>query len=74
MKKLLRLKDHCRWELEGITFAINERIGEPEDFIGRVEELVSCCGKPGVRTHLPSHVTVFCRLIRIKNRNASLTD
>ncbi len=27
MKKLFRLKDHCRWELEGMTFAINKRIG-----------------------------------------------
>ncbi len=39
MKKLLQLKEPYRWELAGIEFAIRERIGEPQDFIGRVEEL-----------------------------------
>ncbi len=39
MEKLLRLTDNDRWELEGIECAIRERIGEPQDFIGRVEEL-----------------------------------
>ncbi len=39
MKKLLRIAEHYRWELEGIEFAIKERVGLPENFIGRVEEL-----------------------------------
>ncbi len=36
---LLRLKENYRWDLEGVEFAIRERIGDPADFIGRVEEL-----------------------------------
>ena len=39
MKKLLRLDKNDRWELEGIEFAIEERVGNPENFIGRVREL-----------------------------------
>ncbi|MCP4373384.1 MAG: hypothetical protein GY797_35585, partial [Deltaproteobacteria bacterium] len=39
MKKLLQLKENYKWELEGIDFAIKERVGKPEQFIGRVEEL-----------------------------------
>ncbi|MCP4348707.1 MAG: hypothetical protein GY795_24780 [Desulfobacterales bacterium] len=39
MKKLLRLDKNDRWELDGIEFAIEERVGEPENFIGRVAEL-----------------------------------
>ena len=39
MEKLLRLTDNDRWELAGIEFAIKERVGLPENFIGRVEEL-----------------------------------
>ena len=38
-KRLLQLGAEYRWQLEGITFAIPERIGAPEDFIGRVEEM-----------------------------------
>lgn len=36
---LLRLNDNYRWNLDGIEFAIEERVGEPENFIGRVEEM-----------------------------------
>ncbi|MCP4605026.1 MAG: hypothetical protein GY847_31640, partial [Proteobacteria bacterium] len=39
MKKLLRLDNHSRWDLDGVEFAIRERVGSPENFIGRVEEL-----------------------------------
>ncbi|MCP4405929.1 MAG: hypothetical protein GY801_52630 [bacterium] len=39
MKKLLRITENSQWELEGIEFAIKERVGLPENFIGRVEEL-----------------------------------
>ena len=40
MNTLLRCQDEQgHWNLEGIEFAIQERIGEPQDFIGRVEEL-----------------------------------
>ncbi len=39
MKKLLRLDKEGRWDLDGIEFAIEERVGEPENFIGRVEEM-----------------------------------
>jgi hypothetical protein len=39
MKQLLQRADNYRWNLEGIEFAIEERIGAPQDFIGRVEEL-----------------------------------
>lgn len=39
MNKLLRLQDQCHWNLEGIEFAIPERVGNPEYFIGRVEEM-----------------------------------
>jgi len=39
MKKLLRCNNHNRWELEGIEFAIKERAGQANYFIGRIEEL-----------------------------------
>ncbi|MCP4112771.1 MAG: hypothetical protein GY749_45790 [Desulfobacteraceae bacterium] len=39
MKKLLRLDKNGRWELDGIEFAIKERVGEPKNFIGRTGEL-----------------------------------
>jgi hypothetical protein len=39
MKKLLKLAKNDRWDLEGIEFAIEERVGEPENFIGRIKEL-----------------------------------
>ena len=39
MKKLLKPKGNSRWDLEGIEFAIQERVGKPENFIGRVGEL-----------------------------------
>ncbi|MCP4111679.1 MAG: hypothetical protein GY749_40180 [Desulfobacteraceae bacterium] len=39
MKKLLRLDKNDRWELDGIEFAIEERVGKPENFIGRAREL-----------------------------------
>jgi len=39
MQKLLKLHKNNRWDLEGITFAIEERVGEPENFIGRIKEL-----------------------------------
>src|SRR6056297_2489215 len=39
MSKLLNLKDDYNWDLEGIEFAIEERIGNPEDFTGRVREM-----------------------------------
>ncbi len=39
MNALLRLQDQCRWNVEGIEFAIPERVGKPENFIGRVEEM-----------------------------------
>jgi len=39
MKKLLRYDKNNRWELEGIEFAIEERVGEPDNFIGRIKEL-----------------------------------
>ena len=39
MKKLLKHLENNRWKLEGIEFAIKERVGKPENFIGRVREL-----------------------------------
>ena len=39
MKKLLKLGKNNRWDLDGIEFAIKERVGKPENFIGRVKEL-----------------------------------
>ncbi len=39
MRKLLRLDKDGRWDLDGIEFAIRERVGRPENFIGRVAEL-----------------------------------
>jgi len=39
MKKLLKMGKNKRWDLEEITFAIKERVGKPENFIGRVKEL-----------------------------------
>jgi hypothetical protein len=39
MKKLLKLAKNDRWDLKGIEFAIEERVGEPENFIGRIKEL-----------------------------------
>jgi hypothetical protein len=39
MKKLLKVDKNERWDLDGIEFAIKERVGQPENFIGRVREL-----------------------------------
>ncbi|RLC11438.1 MAG: hypothetical protein DRI57_18950, partial [Deltaproteobacteria bacterium] len=39
MKKLLKQGDNCHWNLEGIEFAIEERVGDPALFVGRVREL-----------------------------------
>ncbi|MDM8515875.1 hypothetical protein QUF76_06715 [Desulfobacterales bacterium HSG16] len=39
MKKLLQIDKDGRWNLDGIEFAIEERVGNPENFIGRVAEL-----------------------------------
>jgi len=39
MKKLLRIGDNYHWDITGIEFAIRERVGKPEHFIGRAEEL-----------------------------------
>ncbi len=39
MKKRLKLKENSKWNLNGIEFAIKERVGKPENFIGRVEEM-----------------------------------
>jgi predicted ATPase len=39
MKKLLNHDKNNRWLLEGIEFAIEERVGKPENFIGRIKEL-----------------------------------
>ncbi len=44
-QQLLRLQDgppevhNYHWNLDGITFAIEERVGQPAHFIGRVEEM-----------------------------------
>ncbi|OQY43633.1 MAG: hypothetical protein B6242_14310 [Anaerolineaceae bacterium 4572_78] len=39
MKKLLQLGDNYHWNLEGIEFAIEERVGNPQNFIGRMREM-----------------------------------
>ncbi len=39
MEKLLRPKENHHWNLEGIEFAIEERVGDPAMFIGRAKEL-----------------------------------
>jgi hypothetical protein len=39
LKKLLKLDKNDRWDLEGIEFAIKERVGKPEHFIGRIKEI-----------------------------------
>ncbi|MDM8531386.1 hypothetical protein QUF63_09445, partial [Anaerolineales bacterium HSG25] len=39
MKKLLQPSNNHSWKLDGIEFAIKERVGEPENFIGRAYEL-----------------------------------
>ena len=40
MHSLLRVQDEQgHWNLEGIEFAIKERVGKPENFIGRVQEM-----------------------------------
>jgi|GEM_PF-1066755 len=39
MEKLLRPKENHRWDLEGVEFAIEERIGDPAILIGRTGEL-----------------------------------
>ncbi|HHC24499.1 MAG TPA: hypothetical protein ENK58_03660, partial [Desulfobacterales bacterium] len=39
MGKLLKPKENHHWDLEGIEFAIRERVGDPSRFIGRVGEL-----------------------------------
>ncbi len=36
---LLQRTDNYHWDLTGIEFAIKERVGQPEHFIGRAEEL-----------------------------------
>ena len=39
MPDLLNIKKNYRWDLSGIEFALKERIGDPEKFIGRKEEM-----------------------------------
>lgn len=39
MNRLLQQGENYRWNLDGIEFAIEERVGEPAQFIGRVEEM-----------------------------------
>ena len=39
MENLLKPKKNHHWDMEGIEFAIKERVGDPSRFIGRVEEL-----------------------------------
>ena len=39
MERLLRLDKKNRWDLDGIEFAIKERVGKPKNFIGRIREL-----------------------------------
>ena len=39
MKKLLQQDEAYRWDVSGITFVIPERVRDPHDFIGRVEEM-----------------------------------
>jgi len=39
MEKLLKPKENHHWDMEGIEFAIRERVGDPSRFIGRVGEL-----------------------------------
>ncbi|ETR71545.1 MAG: hypothetical protein OMM_02415 [Candidatus Magnetoglobus multicellularis str. Araruama] len=36
---MLRLDKNNRWEIDSIEFAIKERVGKPENFIGRIKEL-----------------------------------
>lgn len=36
---LLKTSNDYRWDLSGIEFALPERIGDPENFIGRFEEM-----------------------------------
>lgn len=35
----LQATDNYHWDLTGIEFALNERVGKPEYFIGRIEEM-----------------------------------
>lgn len=39
MNQLLKLSHDKKWDLEGITFALEERIGNPELFTGRISEM-----------------------------------
>jgi hypothetical protein len=39
MKKLRQQDEAYRWDVTGIMFAIPERVGDPRDFIGQVEEI-----------------------------------
>ncbi|MBF0452106.1 MAG: hypothetical protein HQK75_15500, partial [Candidatus Magnetomorum sp.] len=39
METLLRLDKNQRWELGSIEFAIKERVGKPDNFIGRIKEI-----------------------------------
>jgi len=39
MKTLLKLDINDRWDLDRIEFAIKERVGKPEHFIGRIKEI-----------------------------------
>ncbi|MDM8549556.1 hypothetical protein QUF72_05740 [Desulfobacterales bacterium HSG2] len=38
MEKLLKPKENHRWDLKGVEFAIEERVGDPDLFIGRAAE------------------------------------
>lgn len=59
MKKLLQLKDNYHWDLTGIEFAIAERVGQPENFIGRVGELEYLYGWAGRIQQQLSKSTAF---------------
>jgi hypothetical protein len=39
MTNLLKIKDNYHWDIDEIEFAINERVGAPQNFIGRLEEM-----------------------------------
>lgn len=39
MSGLLKMKEDYSWDLSGIEFVVEERVGEPENFIGRKREM-----------------------------------
>ena len=77
---LLHVKENFHWDLTGIEFALEERVREPENFVGRVEELeylyqwavgtTRISHKKRIfRQPLPSEILFLCEILVVPQRS-----